>query len=142
MYILDTNFVSELRKGPDVPSAKPAVAWASQADEDSLYLSAITILELERGVRRIERKDGPQGALLRRWLDEMVRPAFAGRILPVDEAVALRCAALHVPNPVPYRDGLIAATALVHSMAVVTGNVKDFERTGVTIIDPWEVERP
>lgn len=142
MFILDTNAVSELRKGRNVPSAAPIVAWASEVDEASLYLSVITILELEIGVRAHERKDKLQGAILRRWLDEMVRPTFAGRILPINEAVVLRCAPFHVPDKAPERDALIAATALVHRMAVVTRNVEDFERTGVAIINPWKEQQP
>lgn len=137
MFLLDTNAVSELRKGRNVPSAAPIIEWASQVDETMLYLSAITILELEIGVRQRERKDKAQGAVLRRWLDDMVRPTFAGRILAVDEEVALCCAPFHVPDPAAERDALIAATAIVHGLAVVTRNVDDFERTGVTIINPW-----
>ena len=138
MYILDSNAISELRKGRNVASAAPIIEWALQIDEDALFLSAITILELEIGVRRLERKDQAQGAILRRWLDEQVRPTFAGRILPVDEAVALACAPFHVPDPATERDALIAATAHVHGMAVVTRNVDAFVRTGVRIINPWE----
>ena len=138
MFLLDTNAVSELRKGRNVPSAAPIVAWASQVDEAALFLSAITILELEIGVRLRERKDRTQGAVLRHWLDDMVRPAFAGRILPVDEGVALCCAPFHIPDPAAERDALIAATAQFHGLIVVTRNVGDFRRTGVALINPWE----
>lgn len=137
MFILDTNAVSELRKGRNAPSALPIIEWVAQVDEEGLYLSAISILELEIGVRGLERKDKAQGAVLRRWLDDMVRPAFAGRILPVDEEVALCCAPFHVPDPAAERDALIAATAIVNGMAVVTRNVDDFKRTGVALINPW-----
>lgn len=138
MFLLDTNAVSEMRKGRNVPSALPIIEWASQIDEAALYLSAITILELEIGVCRHERKDKAQGAILRHWLDDMVRPAFAGRILPVDEDVARCCAPMHVPDPAPERDALIAAAAIFHGMAVVTRNVDDFARTGVSLINPWK----
>ncbi len=140
MFLLDTNAVSELRKGRRSPSALPIVEWAEKVDEGALFVSAITILELEIGVRRIERKDKAQGVVLRHWLDDMVRPTFAGRILPVDEAVAVACASFHVPDPAAERDALIAATAIVHGLSVVTRNVADFVRTGVPLINPWETE--
>jgi hypothetical protein len=102
-----------------------------------MFLSAISALELERGTLLIERRDATQGAMLRSWLEKIVFPGFAGRILPVDTPVALRCATLHVPNPRSYRDSLIAATAMVHGMIVVTRNIADFEPTGVALLNPW-----
>jgi predicted nucleic acid-binding protein len=107
-----------------------------------MFLSAITILELETGILQIERRDPRQGAILRAWLDGHVLPAFDGRILAVDIAVAQRCARLHVPNPRSHRDALIAATALVHGMTVVTRNVADFESIGTEIFNPWLLLRP
>jgi predicted nucleic acid-binding protein len=106
----------------------------------ALFISAITLHELDLGVLLKERRDQAQGALLRQWLDQAVRPAFAGRILAVDSAVAQRSAALPVPDPRPFRDGLIAATALVHSLVVVTRNLADFEATGVALLNPWQQE--
>ena len=103
-----------------------------------MYLSAICVLELERGTLLMERRDASQGAMFRSWLENHVLPAFAGRILPVDIPVAVRCAALHVPNPCSYRDALIAATAMVHGMTVVTRNVSDFEPIGVALLNPWQ----
>jgi len=103
----------------------------------SLFLSAITILELETGVLLIERRDPGQGAILRAWLDGHVLPAFSGRVLFVATAVAQCCARLHVPDPRAERNALIAATALVHGMTVVTRNVADFEATGVPTLNPW-----
>jgi predicted nucleic acid-binding protein len=138
MFVLDTNVVSELRK-VRLGKADPNVgAWADTMDAAGLYLSAITVLELELGVLQLERKDPHQGAMLRTWLDTLVLPEFAGRILPVDKAVAQRCARLHVPDPRSERDALIAATALVHRMTVVTRNVGDFEATGAVVLNPWE----
>lgn len=137
MFVLDTNVVSELRKAKSGRADKNVTAWASTAVPGSLFVSVISILELETGVLLIERRDAHQGAILRAWLDEQVLPAFAGRVLPVDLAVAQRCAHLHVPHPRAERDALIAATALVHGMSVVTRNVADFEPTGVAIINPW-----
>lgn len=137
MYLLDTNVLSELRKARSGKAHPHVAAWAQTVPGGSLYLSAITVQEVEIGVLLAERRDPVQGALLRAWLDEHVLPAFADRILPVDTAVARRAAALHVPDPRPLRDGLIAATALVHGMAVVTRNVADFEPTGVRLLNPW-----
>ena len=137
MYLLDTNIVSELRKAKSSKADKNVKAWANSVPVASMFLSAITILELETGVLLIERRDPTQGAMLRAWLDGHVLPAFSGRILAVDVAVAQRCAKLHVPDPRPQRDALIAATALVHGMTVVTRNVADFESTGVEIFNPW-----
>jgi toxin FitB len=141
MFVLDTNVVSELRK-VRLGKADPNVtAWAQSVDAADLFVSAITIMELELGVLSIERKDATQGALLRLWLDQHVLPEFSVRTLPVDTAVAQRCAQLHVPDKRGERDALIAATALVHGMAVVTRNVADFKPTGVTLINPWEVSQ-
>ncbi|MHB8708496.1 MAG: PIN domain-containing protein [Desulfuromonadales bacterium] len=137
MYLLDTNVVSELRK-VRAGKADPNVArWADRVDAGELYLSVITVQELEIGVLLVERRDPVQGAMLRSWLNDHVLPAFAGRILPVDTAVALRSARLHVPDPHPVRDGLIAATALVHGMTVVTRNVEDFASAGAKVLNPW-----
>lgn len=135
MYLLDTNVVSELRKAGKAD--KNVRTWAESVPANSLFLSAITILELETDVLLIEQRDPRQGEMLRNWLNAHVLPAFANRILPVDVAVAQRCAKLHVPDPRADRDSLIAATALVHGMTVVTRNVADFELTGVELLNPW-----
>ena len=137
MYVLDTNVVSELRKIRLGKADSQVAAWADSIEVMDLFLSVITIQELEIGVLLAERRDPSQGAVLRLWLNGQVIPAFNGRILDVDTAVAQRSARLHVPDPRPVRDGLIAATALVHSMTVVTRNVADFEPTGVPTLDPW-----
>lgn len=138
MYVLDTNVVSELRKVRLGKADAHVAAWAESVDAADLFVSAITIMELELGVLSIERKDAAQGAMLRAWLEQHVLPEFSGRTLPIDTAVAQRCARLHVPDRRGERDALIAATALVHGMAVVTRNVADFKPTGVTIVNPWE----
>ncbi|EJA5988488.1 type II toxin-antitoxin system VapC family toxin [Salmonella enterica] len=137
MFILDTNVISELRKAGDGKADSQVMRWLSSVNSRQLYLSVITLLELERGILRVERRDVLQGQMLRRWLDGNVLPVFADRILPVDVAVVRQCARLHVPDPRPESDTLIAATALVHGMTVVTRNVADFEPTEVAIINPW-----
>ncbi len=137
MFLLDTNVVSELRKVRVGKADEYVARWADSVDAAELYLSVITIQELEIGVLLAERRDPVQGAIFRAWLNSHVLPAFAGRVLPVDVAVAQRSARLHVPDPCPVRDGLIAATALVHGMIVVTRNVADFVPTGVRILNPW-----
>lgn len=137
MYLLDTNVVSELRKVRLGKADAHVAAWADSVDAADLFVSAITVMELELGVLAIERKDAIQGALLRTWLERQVLPGFVARTLPTDTAVAQRCARLHVPDKRGERDALIAATALVHGMTVVTRNVADFEPTGVTLINPW-----
>ncbi|MDR2364486.1 MAG: type II toxin-antitoxin system VapC family toxin [Zoogloeaceae bacterium] len=138
MYVLDTNVVSELRKVRLGRADANVTAWAESVDAADLYISAISIMELELGVLSVERKDASQGAALRAWLEQRVLPEFSGRVLPVDTAVAQRCARLHVPDRRGERDALIAATALVHGMAVVTRNVVDFKPTGASLVNPWE----
>jgi len=138
MFLLDTNVISELRKAGDGKAYPNVVAWLSSVDAATLYLSAITLLEIELGVLRIERRDAPQGARLRAWMTHHILPEFLDRTLPVDATVALRCAPLHVPDPRSERDALIAATALAHGMTVVTRNVADFEATGVPLLNPWD----
>ena len=136
MFLLDTNVLSELRRA-DRADARVA-AWARSIDHLQFYLSAITILEIEVGTLLLARRDVQQGLVLRTWIDEHVLPAFEGRVLAVDTDVAQRCANLHVPDRRPERDALIAATALVHRLKLVTRNVADFEPMGVDLINPWE----
>ena len=138
MYLLDTNVVSELRKAKTGKIHRRVKAWAKSVPATTLFLSSISILELEIGILLVERRDPVQGKLLRSWMDGHVLPTFEDRVLAVDTAVAQRCATLHVPNPRSDRDALIAATALVHGLTVVTRNVEDFEPTGVAILDPWQ----
>jgi len=136
MFLLDTNVVSELRR-PQRTHPKVG-AWAESVVPSDMFLSSITILELETGALLLERRDANQGRLIRQWIDDRVLTTFAERILAVDTAVARRCALLHVPDPRPYRDALIAATALVHHLIVVTRNRADFGPMKVTVLNPWE----
>lgn len=131
-YVLDTNIISDWRRG-----AEPVVRWLADERMADLAISALTVSELEIGVRRRERTDRRQGAALRLWLDESVIPAFDSRVLPVDTAVALEYARVQVPDPVPTVGALIAATALVHGLTLVTRNTQDMERSGVRLLNPW-----
>ena len=132
-YLLDTNVVSDLRRRqPEV------VEWTHRHQDEDFAISAVTLMELERGVLRLERRDRRQALPLRRWLDEQVIPEFSGRTLPIDADVALRAAALHVPDPMPAEDAYVAATALVHDLTVVTRNTTDLARSGATTLDPWQ----
>ncbi len=137
MYLLDTSVVSELRKQTSGKADTNVVAWAKSVPADSLYLSVITIMELEMGALSIQRKDSRQGNLLRLWLDTQVIPSFSGRTISIDVPIAQCCAGLHIPDPRSERDALIAATAIVNGMTVVTRNSPDFEPTGVKLLNPW-----
>jgi toxin FitB len=138
MFMLDTNVVSELRKAKHGTANAGVIDWATSVPAAAMSISAVTLHELELGVLLAERSDPPKGATLREWLDNAVIPAFADRIVAVDEAVGLRAAALHVPAPAPFRDAFIGATALVHGLTVVTRNVRDFERfNGLDVLNPW-----
>ena len=138
MFLLDTNVISELRKAGSGTADANVVSWVSGEDAAHFFLSAVTIMELELGILLKERRDSTQGARLRTWMETQVLPEFSERILAIDRAVALRCAQLHVPNPRPERDSLIAATAIVHGMTVVTRNVADFSGMDVSVMNPWE----
>jgi toxin FitB len=135
MYILDTNVISELRQGK--ANQSPSVrAWAAQQLEATLFITAVTVLELERGIRALERREPPQGGALRLWLIG-VRAAFAGRILPFTENTAVMCGGLRVPHQFAECDAMIAASALEHRFTVVTRNTSDFVHTGVPTLNPW-----
>lgn len=138
MFVLDTNVVSELRKAKAGKANRGVVAWAEAVPAALMFLSVVSLQELEQGVLLAEHSDLAKGKVLRSWLDGSVVPAFAERMVPVDPPVAIQAAALHVPDPAPVRDALIGASALVHRMAVVTRNVADFERfAGLEVVDPW-----
>jgi predicted nucleic acid-binding protein len=139
-WLLDTNVISELRKAKTGKINPNVKAWAESVFADDLFLSAITLLELEMGIGLLERRDPTQATLLRTWLNQSVLPAFEQRILVVDAAVALCCGKLHVAAPRSDHDALIAATALVHQMTVVTRNADDFQPMGVAILNPWETK--
>jgi len=135
MFLLDTNVISALRRPERLPPE--VTSWADEADVDQCYISVISVLEIELGILAKERVDASTGRILRTWFQTDVLAAFDDRIIPIDTEVAMRCAALHVPDPQPERVGLIAATAVVHSMTLVTRNVADFERTPANLLNPW-----
>ena len=137
MYLLDTNVVSELRKAGTNSIDSNLEAWAQTIESGHLYITSITVLELEIGVQRIERRDKRQGKVLRNWVDDRVVPSFEDRILAFDESAAIYCAGLHVPDQRSDRDSFISAIAYVHDMSVVTRNTKDFEGMGIELINPW-----
>lgn len=136
MFLLDTNVISDLRRPDKAPAS--LLAWSRSVSAHTLFISCITLFELELGVRQRERRDPAQGSMLREWLDTRVVTEFDGRVLDIDGAIARRCAAMHVPNPAPERDAWIAATALVHGLTVVSRNVRDFAACGAPVLNPWE----
>jgi len=136
MYLLDSNVISELRKGKANPSSAVR-AWAAQRAVGELYLSAVSVMELDIGVRLMERRDVAQGAILRAWIQRVLRE-FEGRVLAFSGTTASICAPLHVPDKKSFRDSMIGATALEHGFAVVTRNVRDFGLPGLRVIDPWQ----
>jgi predicted nucleic acid-binding protein len=136
-YLLDTNVISELRKPAGRASTNVRV-WAGRQRTSDLLISVITVMEIEIGVARLERRDSVQGDVLRKWLERDLLVAFATRILPVDLAVVRRASAMHVPDPRPERDVLIAATALNLNLVVVTRNIADFKPLGVELLNPWD----
>jgi len=138
MFLLDTNVISELRKARNGKANPRVVKWSSAQDVSDLFISSITLMELEVGILRAHRKDARKGTMLRNWLQNQIIKNFQNRILPFGADEAVCCARLHVPNQRPERDAIICATAIVHGMTVITRNVVDFSATGVTILNPWD----
>lgn len=138
MYLVDTNVVSELRKKNSGKANQNVVKWSQSISTESLFMAAITVMEIEIGILSVTRKDPLQGNHLRMWMDNQVMPFFKDRVLAMDTAVAQACAHLHVPDKKSERDAIIAATASVHGMTLVTRNIADFEGTGVKLFNPWD----
>ncbi len=137
MYLLDTDVISEIRKGQNANPGVRAFFAAASREATALYLSVITIAELRQGVERIRhRGDGPQARRLERWLAQ-VATAYARSILPFDEESAQVWGRLRVPNPENALDKQIAATALIHDLAVVTRNTNHYAPTGVRLVNPF-----
>lgn len=137
MYLLDTNVISEFRLLKDRRGNAEVAAWANQHDPETFYISAIAVMELEIGIRRMEWRDAVQGRTLRDWMNGAILPRYGSRIIPVDDRIASLAASLHVPDPAPFADSLIAATAIIHGFTVVTRNARDFQFPGVVVMDPW-----
>lgn len=139
MIILDTNVVSELRKQSTGRCDNNVSQWSESIDISNTYLSVITVLEIELGIRQIERRDKTQAGVLQDWFDKLMS-VYENRLIPIDKPVALQAAALHVPDPKPERDALIASCALAHGSALATRNTKDFKHMGLKLINPWGEE--
>ncbi|VTU09680.1 PilT domain-containing protein [Actinobacillus porcinus] len=138
MYLLDTNIISEIRKLAKNKCDKNVADWVRSTSKDLMFTNAVVMMELERGVMSIERKDTTQGKLLRHWFEMDVKPAFHGKILKIDEQTAQICAKLHIPDHAPENDAWIAASAIQHNLVLVTRNTADFARTGVKLFNPFE----
>lgn len=134
-YLLDTNVLSDARR----QAHPPLNAWLAGQIRADMGISVIALLELERGVLKLERRDQAAGAHLRAWLTEDIPSIFAGSILPIDERVARRAARLHIPDPMPEMDALVAATALEHHLTLVTRNIKDFQHLEIDMLNPWDL---
>ena len=133
-YLIDTNIISEVRKGrrcdPNVAS------WYDKIADANLYLSVLVIGEIRKGIERIRPKDSAQANAIENWLTAIDR-AFGERILPVDRAVANEWGRLNATRPLPVIDGLLAATAKIHGMTLVTRNTADIAELGVHILNPF-----
>lgn len=138
MYLLDTNVISEIRRLKHGKCDPNVAKWVQNTTEELMYTNAVVMMELERGVLSMERKDPKQGKMLRNWLEERVKPAFLGKVLPIEEQTAQICAKLHIPDHAPENDAWIAASAIQHHLILVTRNTADFARTGVKLFNPFE----
>ena len=138
-FLVDTNVISELRRGRHAAAA--VTAWFAAVPAEQIFTSVVVLGEIRRGIERLARRDKPQAEVLERWYASM-RQQLQTRVLPVDEPIMMMWSRISVPDPLPAYDGLIAATALVNNMTLVTRNTADFRRVGVSAVDPWSEKRP
>jgi toxin FitB len=138
MFLVDTNTISELRKVELGRANAQVAAWEKQHKPSELWVSVVTLMEIEIGILKLAGRNETHAQRLRDWQNSFVLPFFEGRTLDITREIAMRCATLHVARSQPANDALIAATALVHGLTVATRNVADFAPMGVKLINPWE----
>ena len=138
MYLLDTNLISEIRKMPKGKCGQGVEQWVKTTSQNLMFTSAVVLMELERGILAMERKDMAQGTMLRTWFEKDVLPAFQSKILSVNEQTAHICAKLHIPDHAHENDAWVAASAIQHNLVLVTRNTDDFARTGVRLLNPFQ----
>ena len=137
MYLLDTNIISEMRRLPKGKADAGLTTWAKSVNTHAFYTCTVVMMELERGVLGLERKDPIQGQILRIWFENTVKSAFQQRILSIDNETARLCANLHVPDKAPENDAWIAAIAIKHNLILVTRNTADFQDMGIRLLNPF-----
>ena len=134
-FLLDTNVISEIRK---IDRAHPnVVRWVARTPATEIGTSVMVLAEIRRGIELKRRGDPRQAEVLDRWFAQM-RMRLGERVLPIDEPIADMWAVISVPDPLPFIDGLLAATCKVHGLTLVTRNIQDIARTGVSAIDPFD----
>jgi len=141
MYLLDTNVVSEIRKIRQNKTNQNVVAWLSRVQKESLYTNAVVLMEIERGILRLENIDPQQADRFKNWYHSAVKPMFHERILPIDEATATVCSRLHVPDLSPENDAWVAASAIQYDLTLVTRNTRDFGHSNLRVLNPFDSKR-